>query len=449
MNSEIFLLLFICTIAVITIFPLLLRKLYVPGVIALLLAGMLMGKGQLNLIHHLSETFSQVLGGNAGEMELYFQNFVDSLGSLGLVFLMALAGMEADFKLLKSVRGPVVALSILTFAVPAVAGFWVYRHFCPGDLPGKLLYASLFASHSVGIVFPVMRELRLSKTRFGAAILISTVVTDIASIILLAVSVQLQKQQNGVPGAASGISLLDRVDPALMGHWFLPLFLGVVVLFIVLASFLVWLVGRRVMHLLSANEDVLISFLLLVILLTVLAGEAIGINLIVSAFIAGLALSPLLKEKAAIFHKFEGIGYGFLIPFLFLSIGMKTDLRIMGSGGNLSIVLLTVVGLVCSKLLSGWLALRFTGFSNAQGICGGLMTVPQLSATLAAAALGKNLGMLNDNFFNAIIFLSIVTTIPIPSLVRGILQKTELAFETTEVEAYVVPEENAGEDDVL
>ena len=77
------------------------------------------------------------------------------------------------------------------------------------------------------------------------------------------------------------------------------------------------------------------------------------------------------------------------------------------------------------------------------------MTVPQLSATLAAAALGKNLGMLNDNFFNAIIFLSIVTTIPIPSLVRGILQKTELAFETTEVEAYVVPEENAGEDDVL
>ncbi len=449
MNSDIFLLLFISTMAVITIFPLLLRKLYVPGVIALLLAGMLMGEGQCNLIHHLSGSFSQVLGGDPGVMTDYFRNFVDSLGSLGLVFLMALAGMEADFKLLKSVRTPVIALSLLTFAVPALAGFLVYQHFRPEDLPGKLLYASLFASHSVGIVFPVMRELKLSKTRFGAAILISTVVTDIASIILLAVSVQWQKLLKGVSGAATGLSLLDRLDPAFLGHWFLPLFLVVVGLFIALATFLVWLVGRRLIHRLAANEDVLISFLLLVIFLTVLAGEAIGINLIVSAFIAGLALSPLLKEKAAIFHKFEGIGYGFLIPFLFLSIGMKTDLRIMMNGGNVSIVLLTVAGLVASKLLSGWLALRMTGFSHVQGICGGLMTVPQLSATLAAAALGKNLGMLDDNFFNAIIFLSIVTTIPIPSLVRGILQKTELAFETTEVEAYVVPEENAGEDDVF
>ena len=69
MNSDIFLLLFICIMAVITIFPLLLRKLYVPGVIALLVAGMLMGEGQFNLIHHLSGTFSQALSGAAAQME--------------------------------------------------------------------------------------------------------------------------------------------------------------------------------------------------------------------------------------------------------------------------------------------------------------------------------------------------------------------------------------------
>ena len=216
MNSDIFLLLFICIMAVITIFPLLLRKLYVPGVIALLVAGMLMGEGQFNLIHHLSGTFSQALSGDAAQMESYFRHFIDSLGSLGLVFLMALAGMEADFKLLKSVRGPVIALSLLTFALPAVAGFLVYGYFRPEDFPGKLLYASLFASHSVGIVFPVMRELRLSKTRFGAAVLISTVVTDIASIILLAVSAQCQKISLGARGGSQGISLVDRLDPALL-----------------------------------------------------------------------------------------------------------------------------------------------------------------------------------------------------------------------------------------
>ena len=77
--------------------------------------------------------------------------------------------------------------------------------------------------------------------------------------------------------------------------------------------------------------------------------------------------------------------------------------------------------------------------------------LPQSSATvdLAAAALGKTLGMLDDNFFNAIIFLSIVTTIPIPSLVRCLIQKESPSFEVTEDEAFVVPDESEGQDDVL
>ncbi len=449
MTSNLFLILFICVMAIITLFPFLLRKLYVPSVIALLLAGMAIGEGQFNLIHHLSQLFAHNLGGDAVAAEQYFLTFIDSLGSLGLVFLMALAGMEADFKLLKSVRTPVAVLSLLTFAVPAVAGYFVYAYFRPDDLPGKLLYASLFASHSVGIVFPVMRELNLSKTRFGASVLISTVITDISSIILLAVSVQMQKIKTGASGQGGSLSLLDSVDPSLLGNWFLPLFLGAILLFLVIATLCVWYVGGKIFRITSASEDSLISFLLFVILVTVLVGEIIGINLIVSAFIAGLALSPLLKEKASIFHKFEGIGYGFLIPFLFLSIGMQTDLRVMASPGNLTVVALTVLGLVLSKTLSGWAAMRLTGFANGHALCAGLMTVPQLSATLAAAAVGRSLGMLDDNFFNAIVVLSIVTTIPIPSLVRFIIYRRKLRFEATEEEAYNLPDAADKEDTVF
>ena len=65
------------------------------------------------------------------------------------------------------------------------------------------------------------------------------------------------------------------------------------------------------------------------------------------------------------------------------------------------------------------------------------MTVPQLSATLAAAAIGKDLGILNDTFFNAIIVLSIVTTLPIPNLVRLVVSKGKLSFP--EMENFTVP----------
>ena len=453
MNSPIFLILFIIFIALITLVPLSLRRLGIPGVIALLIVGMVVGPSGCNLVHHLAKFLAGWLGGSADFAEQNFTVLIDEIGSLGLVFLMALAGMEADFKLIKSARKPVAALSVLTFALPAAAGFLVYHYFRPDDFAGKLLYASLFASHSVGIVFPVIRELGLSKTRFGAAVLISTVITDIASIILLAVAVQIRRTQLGTTAINGGLSIFNSLDPKIFGYWFTPFFLLVVLLFIGISIFVVNQIGKRMIKRLETNNDLLVTFLLLTILVTVLAGECIGINLIVGAFIAGLALSPLLHKEgihAAVFYKFEGIGYGLLIPFLFISIGMATDFSAFVSISNLQIILLTVIGLVSSKLFSGWLSLRLTGFRNAEGLCAGFMTVPQLSATLAAAAIGKSLDMLDNNFFNAIIILSIVTTLPVPLIVRGIIHHYDLKFAPeTPTDAYQVPNAAEDEDEIL
>ena len=105
------------------------------------------------------------------------------------------------------------------------------------------------------------------------------------------------------------------------------------------------------------------------------------------------------------------------------------------------IILLTVLGLVGSKVFSGWLAMRCSGYGNPEGLCAGMMTVPQLSATLAAAAVGKNLGMLDENFFNAIVVLSIVTTLPVPNIVRWIIEHYHLTFDGTTEEVYEFKED--------
>lgn len=74
------------------------------------------------------------------------------------------------------------------------------------------------------------------------------------------------------------------------------------------------------------SDDIVITLLLLMILVTVIVGELFGINLVVGAFIAGLGLARVVRERdQLLFKRFESIGYGFLIPFLFISIGMKTD----------------------------------------------------------------------------------------------------------------------------
>ncbi|MBO4649268.1 MAG: cation:proton antiporter [Lentisphaeria bacterium] len=444
MSNEAFLILFLILISLITLVPFFLRRFQIPAVIALLITGMLIGKNGFDLLGHVTPLLS-FLGSNPARIESHAMTLINSLGSLGLLFLMMLAGMEADFKLFKGNRKPVILLSVLTFLLPAISGYLVYQYFEQTDFPGKLLYASLFASHSVGIVFPVIRELKLTKTFFGAAILISTVITDISSIVLLAVSVQLKKLE--IAGSAqvavnqSSISLFDYIDPKIFGSWFTLFFLGVVLIYFLLVLLVIPKLGSYIMQALKGEDGTITSFIFIV-LLTVLIGEFLGINLVVGAFLAGLALSRVIQSAGEMFRKFEGIGYGFLIPFLFISIGMQTNLRVIfNSAGNLKIVLLTVAGLVVSKVFSGWLSMRLSGFGNPEGFCAGMMTVPQLSATLAAAAVGKNLGMLDENFFNAIVVLSIVTTLPVPNLVRWIIEHYHLTFASTTEEVYEFKED--------
>jgi Kef-type K+ transport system membrane component KefB len=114
---------------------------------------------------------------------------------------------------------------------------------------------------------------------------------------------------------------------------------------------------------------------------------------------------------------------------------MKTDFSAFTQGGNLPIILFTVLGLVLSKVLSGFIAMKCSGFNTPASLSAGLMTIPQLSATLAAAAIGKDLGILDTQFFNTIIILAVVTTLPIPSLVRWVIEKGNVAFEEADTQA--------------
>jgi len=429
MGDLTFLILFLVLMTLAALVPQLLRRFHIPSVVAMMITGMAIGRHGFDLVGRLNA----VMGRGFPTEQLY--TIIDAMGLLGLVFLMALAGMEVNLRILRTEKKAIGLLSVFTFAIPAAAGYAVYAVYQPTDFLGSWVYASLFASHSVGIVFPVIRELDVVRTRFGVAVLASTVITDLLSLILLAVVVQLKRHESGGQVLGS-LSVFDQVDPVLFGAWFIPLFILVIVLYLVVAVWVLPVVLRQILSRIAPQDDSRVTFFLMMLLVVVFVGELIGVSIIVGAFVAGIAFVrvPAFHERGRILHKkIEGIGYGFVIPFLFLSIGMKSDLSILAEAPeNLMITLLTVVGLVGSKVFSGWAGLRLAGFSHKKSLCAGLMTVPQLSATLAAAAVALELDLLSPVFFNAIVVLSIVTTIPVPVLVRLLIVKGRIQFDAVE-----------------
>lgn len=436
MEQMTYLVMFLSLMALIAVVPAVVRRWHVPSVVAIMAVGIAIGPGGFDLLGHIAD----FMGSGVSADNLY--KVVDALGFLGLVYLMALAGVETDLRMLVNEKRAVTSLSILTFALPAAAGYLVYWLFDRAHPLSAWVYASLFASHSIGIVFPVIRELGLVRSRFGIAVLSSTIITDILSLILLAVCVQLQAQGGGPHLMPQGISLLEHFDFTWLGAWFTPAFVALILVFIGAVLLAVPLLWRAVEWCLADGDEARVTFFTLVVLAIVLLGEMLGINLIVSAFAAGMAVarSPGFRKPSATIHrKLEAIGFGLVIPFLFISVGFQADLRVFfgfGEGQDatraLLIALATVVGLVGSKVLSGWLAMRISGFGNRQGLCAGLMTVPQLSATLAAAAVALNLKLLDETFFNAIIVLSLATTLPVPTLVRLLIARCGVVFDRSE-----------------
>ena len=118
MTSDAFLIIFLVFLACITFFPAVLKRWGIPGVISLMLVGIIAGPNALNMLSHLTDSLNFL-----GNPEIVYNNFsffIAALGSLGLVFLMALAGMEADFKLIDAVKKNKKSLPELLYPILSV-----------------------------------------------------------------------------------------------------------------------------------------------------------------------------------------------------------------------------------------------------------------------------------------------------------------------------------------
>jgi Kef-type K+ transport system membrane component KefB len=404
----------------------LLEKFYVPSFLAMLLVGILLGPQSLNFV----DWFLKTVGRTDKITEVHY--VIEAFGYLGLTFLMALIGMEIKPELMKREKKSIIMFSIFTVVIPTVAAL-IAAMIINLDYVGYILLASIFVSHAVGIVFMTFKDLQLEKSKFGIAVIGASMAATIFQMVFLSIAAELQGQRL----MASGVRTLSVLSKLYSGSN--QVILSAVILIALAVYFIVSLLyAPRLIHYAASHfKNVILHaplFFLLIILVFMMIGEAMGINAVVGAFVAGMviSISGILEKYEDMDKVLTQIGYGIFVPMMFYYLGSQTRIQSILEVKNLAILLLIFVLMTIAKLGSGYLALQKLGYKKLESIFGGLMTVPRLGTTLIAANLGKAMNIINEEVYTSIVIVAIITTLPVPIILKFLAEKFNMKFHLLE-----------------
>lgn len=362
-------LVFSLILAIILLAPILLKKLNIPGIIGLIISGVVIGPHALNLLDNNSA--------------------INLFSTIGLLYIMFIAGLELDMNEFKANRNKSLVFGLFTFAIPLGIGFPVCHYVLGYDFNAAFLTASMFATHTL-VAYPIVSRMGVAKNQAVAITVGGTILTDTAVLIILAV----------VVGKSKGT--LD------MDFWIkLVASLAVfsAIMFLVVPRIAKWFFRK-----LENEKHSHYIFVLTVVFFAAFLAELAGVEAIIGAFVAGLALNKLIPHSSALMNRIEFIGNSLFIPFFLISVGMLVDMKVVTHGPTALIVAgtLSVVAL-CGKWLAAWITQLVFRYSRAQrGLIFGL-SGSHAAATLAVILVGYRENVLDINILNGTILLILVT----------------------------------------
>ena len=367
---------FLLIMSIILVTPLLSERVRLPGIIGIILGGMLIGPHGFRLIE-------------AGDRMVF-------LSTIGLVYLMFSAGLEVDINQFMRVRGRSIVFGFFTFILPQLMGMalgWILGL----NWLGAILLGSAFASHTL-IAFPILTRLGVTRNEAVAVTTGATVLTDIGAFIILAV----------VLGAQSG---------GLSIGYFVQLFvlLSIFTLLIILGLPRLGKLFFQRFH----GRAIEFQFVVVALFVAALGAELIGIHEVVGAFLAGLAINATLPRHSPVTGHVLFIGESFFIPIFLLYSGMITDpLSFLEDRQTIIVALGVTVVAYVSKLLASWITARIFKYTKHEFWTVYGLSHAQAAVTIPTLIIGLETGLFDSTLFNAAILMILLTSITSPLIVQ-------------------------------
>ncbi|KHD90185.1 hypothetical protein AH06_00890, partial [candidate division TM6 bacterium Zodletone_IIa] len=137
-----------------------------------------------------------------------------------------------------------------------------------------------------------------------------------------------------------------------------------------------------------------------------------GVEPIIGAFVAGLALNKLIPLSSALMNRIEFMGNSLFIPFFLISVGMIVDVSVITHGPAALIVAGTLITVALSgKWIAAWLTQLILKYSKEQRQLIFGLSSSHAAATLAIILVGFKAGIIDENILNGTIILILITCV--------------------------------------
>lgn len=401
-------LLFLALLFIILFAPILARQIRLPGIVGIIIAGVILGPNGLNIIAMSSA--------------------IELLGSIGLLYIMFLAGLDINLMDFKKNKDKSIIFGLITFIIPQLVGTLLFR-MLGFSWTASILIASMFASHTL-VGYPIITKLGIVRNRAVLTTVGGTILADTLALLVLAVV------------ARSVTGVLD------FNFWLSLVIMSTIYLFAVV--YLLPFIGRLFFR---HIDDGIMQFLfvLAIAFLCSFMARVIGIEPIVGAFLAGLVLNRMIPAASQLMNRVQFVGNSLFIPFFLLYIGMIVDIELLLRSPASWLIMITMLATnVATKFVSSKITQKIFNFTKVEGMIIFGLTTTEAAATLAATLVGYRLGIIGDEILNGVVLMILVTCIIGPWIVEHYGKKITNennngeTFENSKLPHVLVPLSNPG-----
>ncbi len=396
---------FAILLVVILVIPIMFERLRLPGLVGLVFSGLVLGPSGW----HLFQSDSPM---------------INLLSDIGLIYLLFVVGLEVDLKQFRQQKSRAFGFASLTFTLPLVMGTLV------GLILGygyntSILIGSLFASYTL-LAYPVISRLGVVNNEAVTVTIGAKIFTDIGAVLILAICV-----------AVADAGVFSFAKLLILSGW-------VIIYSVAVVTGFDW-AGKEFFKRSGDDEGNKFLFVLLSVFLAAVGAQLIGIEKIVGAFLAGLAVNEAVGE-GPVKEKVVFIGSVLFIPIFFVDLGLLIDLpAFVNNLDTLKLTLLMIIGLIGSKLIAALFTKLVYRYNWQEMLTMWSLSLPQVGTTLAATLVGYRAGLLPLEVLHSIIVLMVVTSTLGPLMTSRIA--VGLNSSPAEDPAPPLPDQNAPEAD--